>query len=76
VGRFLILIAIVMAVVWLMRADRRGEKPQQRSRRADTGAGERMVPCARCGVYLPLGEAIAAEGRYYCSEEHRRSSAG
>lgn len=74
-GRFLILIAIVMAIVWLMRGDRRGRQ-QQRTRAGESAAGERMVPCARCGVYLPLGEAIAAEGRYYCSEEHRRSSAG
>jgi len=75
VGRFLILIAIVMAIVWLMRGDRRGRQ-QQRTRGGDSAAGERMVQCARCGVYLPLGEAIAAEGRYFCSEEHRRSSAG
>lgn len=36
---------------------------------------ERMVACARCGVHLPESEAVQAEGRHFCSEEHRRLGA-
>lgn len=36
---------------------------------------ERMVACARCGVHLPESEAIEADGRRYCSEEHCRLGA-
>lgn len=35
---------------------------------------ENMVQCAHCGVHLPEKNAISAQGRYYCSEQHRRES--
>jgi uncharacterized protein len=31
---------------------------------------EQMVACRRCGVYLPLAEAVQQDGRHYCSREH------
>ena len=34
---------------------------------------ETMVACAHCGLNLPRGEALEAAGRFYCSEEHRRT---
>jgi uncharacterized protein len=37
---------------------------------------EQMVPCAHCGVNLPLSEALESRGRFYCSEEHRRLKSG
>lgn len=37
-----------------------------------TLAEENMVQCAHCGVYLPASEAIAQQGRQWCSEEHAR----
>lgn len=33
---------------------------------------EDMVRCARCGVHQPKSESILSEGRFYCSQEHRR----
>jgi uncharacterized protein len=35
-------------------------------------AVEDMVRCAQCGVHLPKQESIESEGRFYCSDEHRR----
>lgn len=32
----------------------------------------RMVRCARCGTFIPSGEAVAEGERQYCSTEHRR----
>lgn len=32
---------------------------------------ERIVPCAHCGVHVPASEAVEADGRHYCSVEHR-----
>ena len=37
-----------------------------------SGAPEDMVRCERCGVHLPRSESLVAEGRHYCSVEHRR----
>ena len=33
---------------------------------------EDMVRCSHCGVHLPRSESILAEGKFFCSEEHRR----
>ena len=36
-----------------------------------SGAGmEKMVSCARCGIYVPTSEAVFRSGKVYCSEEH------
>ena len=36
-----------------------------------TGEGvEKMVSCARCGIYIPTSEAVFRTGKVYCSEEH------
>jgi len=40
--------------------------------RSGAGDGEVMIPCTRCGVYLPYSEAvIGATGAPFCSEDHR-----
>jgi uncharacterized protein len=31
-----------------------------------------MVRCIHCGVHLPRSESITSEGKFFCSEEHRR----
>ncbi len=30
------------------------------------------VRCAQCGVHIPQEEALTADGKYFCSDEHRR----
>jgi uncharacterized protein len=38
-----------------------------------TGRGaEPMVPCDVCGLNVPRSEALADDGRWYCSDEHRQ----
>lgn len=37
---------------------------------------EAMVQCARCGVYLPAGEALRVAEAYYCCAAHRPAPPG
>lgn len=68
--KWLLVIAVVVAVVLLMKsAARRGELPKQSAREDKV---EDMVRCRVCGVNLPRSEAIMSRGRFYCGEEHRR----
>jgi uncharacterized protein len=72
VGRLLLLLAIVIAVVWLLRCALAGPRkggPED----APGAAGGDLVSCAHCGVNLPKSEARSAGGRHYCSEEHWRA---
>jgi uncharacterized protein len=67
---FLLIAGVVLYLV-LVRENkpaRRGEGPP--------AAAERMVACARCGIYVPQGESMSAGGKHYCCEEHRRLDLG
>lgn len=64
-SRLLLIIAIV-AVIYLLIRSYRKQAPQQ-----DKPSAEDMVRCAHCGVHLPKGESIEADGHFFCSAEHR-----
>ena len=74
-GRFLFLVLLVVAVVWLVkRALRAPARDGEIERKPPVEAD--LVSCARCGVHLPRGEAREAQGALYCSEEHARLGRG
>ncbi len=69
-GRFLVLLVLVIAAVWLVkRALAGGKRPPVAQKPAVEGD---LVSCARCGVHLPRAEARGAGEGLYCSEEHAR----
>jgi len=67
-GKLLIIVLVGFVAYLLWRGFRRGGAAPPGAR-AD---GERMVDCSQCGVHLPVSEAVEAQGRYFCSDEHRR----
>jgi len=75
-GRFLVLVIIVVLAFWLIRralskaASRGKQEPPP-----EQGAGE-LVTCAHCGVHLPRSEARPSGDTLYCSEEHARLGPG
>lgn len=72
--KFLLLIAIVFAVVWYLRGGARQMRgpAQDESRREPPPAPQDMVECPVCGVHLPRTDALAGpDGRLYCCAEHR-----
>lgn len=64
-SRLIFLIAIVAVAYLLIKSFRKGEVKN------DGDKVEDMVRCAHCGVHLPRGESIQAEGLFFCSAEHR-----
>jgi uncharacterized protein len=64
-SRLLLLVAIAVVVYLLLRSFRRSVP------RPDNATAEDMVRCAHCGVHLPKGESIQADGRFFCGVEHR-----
>ena len=75
--KYLLIIAIVLALVWLTRAARGREKPPAAPQRAQPpDAHEEMIACAHCGIHLPRSEATAGAGALYCGEPHRLAHEG
>lgn len=73
-GKVVFWILVVFAVLFLLRlynaaqlkkkADARKDAPPKKN----TAAGEQMVRCARCGIFLPRSEAQLIEGAIRCRD--------
>lgn len=77
--KYLLLIAFVLLVLWLLRGQR-GASPRPKDRASPRpGAAPApidIVACDRCGVHLPRAEAVAGRSASYCSDAHRREAEG
>jgi len=58
---FIIIYIVYSALKPLLR---RGQKPTN-----PTQLGEQMVLDPQCQTYVPISEAVARRGKYFCSEE-------
>jgi uncharacterized protein len=74
---FWVLLGLLLYLAW------RWWSAKQRLRAGGAGSKTRnkighetMVPCEVCGLNVPQSEAYAANGRWYCSDEHRRLGPG
>ncbi len=68
-GKYLVLIAGVLLVYWIVRSSARR---RIRGRCPGKTAAENMVRCAECGTYVPRGESLVANDQFYCCAEHRQ----
>jgi len=68
-----IILFLVLAFVAYMVV--KGALRRRRPPTAGDRPPERMVACGHCGVNLPTSEALEEDGRFYCSDEHRRLGA-
>ncbi|MGH7824039.1 MAG: PP0621 family protein [Candidatus Binatia bacterium] len=68
--RLVLFLGIICALILVLRAFFASRR--QRSKQFNHAArrdAEDMVLDPQCGAYLPKGEAILQEGRYFCSRE-------
>lgn len=75
--KYLVLIAVILAVMWFMRGGRRMEGGTRGTRRtAPPPPPQDMVECPVCHVHLPRADALPGPGgQLYCCAEHARSGA-
>ena len=68
--RVLLVLAVVVALLWLARGGRRrgsGSDPSP----PPSPSQEAMVACLQCGLHIPRSEALPGRGGLFCSEAHR-----
>ena len=68
--KYLVLILIVLAVLWIARASSRRDRPPAQKPSAEPSR-ELMLSCAHCGLHLPRDEALPGRGGVFCGELHR-----
>ena len=66
----MIKLILIIAAVWLIYAI--VVKNKRLNRASDAKPLKNMVRCATCGVHLPEEESIRDEGRFFCSEDHKK----
>ena len=73
-GKYLLLLAGVLVLYWIIRAGirRRAERAARDAAAGRNKIADDMVRCADCGVHLPRGESLTVKGQFYCSAEHQR----
>ena len=78
--RNLLIFVLVLIVVWWARramqrfAEESRARREQKTQRAQAArqVPERMLSCEHCGLHVPEGEGVHAEGHFFCSDAHRR----
>ena len=71
--KYLLLIVIVLAVLFIARAGRQrvANKPPPRAPDPATEDEPMLLACAQCGTHLPRGESLPGRGGVFCDEAHR-----
>ena len=71
--KYLLLIAIVLAVLFIARAARQRVANKPPPRAPDPAAEDEpmLLACAQCGTHLPRGESLPGRGGVFCDEAHR-----
>lgn len=71
--KYLIILLVVLAVIWLVRNNRRGgERKPEPPRQPAAGEPQDMVRCPVCSLHLPRTDALPGlNGTFYCCADHR-----
>jgi uncharacterized protein len=72
-GQLLRIVVLLFGLWLVLRIVKRTLAGPPSDRPSANGAADgtpRMLPCARCGVYVPESDACTRNGKSYCSSEH------
>jgi uncharacterized protein len=67
--KFLLVLVVVLAGVWLWRSNRQSDQKLKQPPKAAPQPLE-MVRCALCSVHVPAAEAVPGKKGIYCSADH------
>jgi uncharacterized protein len=62
---------LIFLAIWLVLGALRTALARRRQHKERDPGVDKMVPCAHCGVHVPLSQALAWDDKTYCCEAHR-----
>lgn len=68
--KFLLLILVVLAGIWLWRTKRLADPKLKRQQPPATATPLEMVRCTLCSVHIPLVDAVQGKQGPYCCTDH------
>ncbi|WP_006787842.1 PP0621 family protein [Thiorhodospira sibirica] len=72
--RILLLVVAIVLVFLIVRTllltPPRSRPPLPKDEQPHRAVAQDMVRCHRCGLHIPVQEAMVRADRYYCSAEH------
>jgi uncharacterized protein len=72
--KYLILLAVVLAIVWYWRKAREPSPPRTGAKPGAAPLPQDMVECPVCRVHLPRSDALQGPGgQVYCCADHART---
>jgi uncharacterized protein len=69
--KFVLLLAAVFALLWLLRGGLRRRMRPPRGEPASPQTPQPMLTCAHCGLHMPRDEALPGRGGVFCDAAHR-----
>lgn len=69
--RFLLVFLVVLILAWRWRTWREAAKSKNRAAGNDRPQFTDTVACSKCGVHLPVQDAVVGTLGVYCSAGHR-----
>lgn len=78
--KFLLVLVVLLAAVWLWRRNRAQDARDEAQERAQQPtqpppaalAPAEMVSCLHCGLHLPASDAVIGARGHYCCTDHLR----
>lgn len=68
--KFIVVILVVLAGIWLWRARRQGDPKLHRRKPPPAAVPLEMGRCTLCAVHFPLVDAVHGNKGLYCCTDH------
>lgn len=77
--KYLVVVLVVLAGLWLWRNQRKSDADERREERAAAKPPPEpplleIVACPVCGLHLPSRDAVQGKLALYCSSDHRQQA--
>jgi len=70
--KLLLILAVVLAGVWLWRSSRQSDPRLHREKTKVEPPPLDMVRCKLCSVHFPATDGVQGKKGWYCSTDHRQ----